>query len=114
MRHLKPILTFCLCLTVLVTSVTSAVARGQMATGQMVQICADGQAISVMVDADGTPIDAAHRCPDCLAVTAALPPNTADPARPAGRSMRLDVPAAALTHSRTSLHFFARGPPVLI
>jgi hypothetical protein len=114
MRHLKPMLTFCLCLTLLVTSVTSAVARGQMAAGRIVQICADGQAISVVLDERGNPVSTQHRCPECLAVTADLPPPAFDFGRPPTRWARINVPAVILHITITQLHAEARGPPALI
>jgi hypothetical protein len=114
MRHLKPLLIFCLCLTMLVTSVTVAFARGQMAFGQTLLICAEGEPVSITLDARGNPIDAAHPCPECLAITAGLPPDVIDVARPFGRWVRLSVPIGAGVASQTALHAFARGPPVLI
>jgi hypothetical protein len=114
MRYLKPILTFWLCLAMLITSVTSAVARGQMATGQMVQICANGQAISVMVDATGNPVDTTQHCPNCLAVTGDLPPKMPEFGPSHGQGIRLTVPMATLIVGLASIPAVARGPPVLI
>ena len=114
MRHLKPLLIFCLCLTMLTTSVTGAFARGQMAFGQTLMICAEGEPLSVTLDALGNQINPAHPCPDCVAVTTGLPPDTIDIARPLGRWVCLAVPNGARVTNQTTLHAFARGPPVLI
>jgi hypothetical protein len=113
-RHLKPILSFCLCLAVLASSVTSEVARGQMVAGKMVQICADGQAISVMLDANGNPVDASQHCPDCLAVTGDLPPTMLELGQPSVRWIRMTMPTAALIVGCATIKATARGPPALI
>lgn len=114
MRHLKPLLIFALCLTLFAASVTQAVARGQMAGGQMVQLCAGGEAVTVMMDAQGNPVDRQHPCPDCISVTAVLPSVDIAPAFPMGRNMRLPLPISGLLHAQTQLGACARGPPVLI
>ena len=114
MRALKPLLTLCLCLTVLVTSVTGAFARGQMAFGQTLQICAEGEPVSITLDAHGNPVNTAHTCPDCLAVTAGLPPAAFALAGPMGHWVRLPLPKAASLATRTNPHAYARGPPALI
>lgn len=114
MRHLKPLLTVLLCLTLLATSVTQAIARGQMAGGQMVQLCAGGEAVTVMLDVQGNPVDPASPCPDCLALTAALPPVTAGNPRSLGRAVRLPPTIFARLPLRAVLCAYARGPPLLI
>ena len=114
MRHLKPLLIFCLCLTMLISSVTGAFARGQMAFGQTLMICAEGKPLSITLDARGNPINAAHPCPECVAVTTGLPPSAIEFAQRPGRWVRLAVPNEVGVTNQTTLHAFARGPPVLI
>ena len=114
MRPLKALLTFALCLILLATSVTQAIARGQMAGGQMVQLCAGGKAVTVMTDAAGTPVDASPPCPECVAVTASLPPTARDMGRTAGCRVRLSPPVLAQPVARRQFCASARGPPVLI
>ena len=114
MRHVKPLLICCLCLTMLVTSVTGAFARGQMAFGQTLLICAEGEPAFITLDAAGNPVRPNHACPDCLAVTAGLPPNAIDMAQPPGRWVRLAVPCGAGVDAQKVWHSFARGPPALI
>ena len=114
MRAVKPLLTLCLCLTMLVTSVTGAIARGQMAFGQTLQICAQGEPVSITLDANGNPVNTAQTCPDCLAVTAGLPPTPVEYAQPLGRWARLPVPNTADPATQDTPHAFARGPPALI
>ena len=114
MRALKPLLSVALCLILLATSVTQAIARGQMTGGQMVQLCAGGKAITLTVDAQGNPIEDPHPCPDCIAVTDALPPVGAALDHPLARNMRQPLPVSPLWHAQPSIDAFARGPPVLI
>lgn len=114
MRLSKHILTAALCLIVIATSVTSAVARGQMATGQMVQLCAGGQAVTVMMDAQGNPVDPAHPCPDCLAVAAALPPANVELGLANGHWVRAVVAPLPPVVASTPLAAMARGPPIFV
>ena len=114
MQHLKPLLTVALCLIVLATSVTQALARGQMATGRMVQLCAGGQVVSVMMDAQGNPVDRSHQCPDCLALTAALPPVSSSPHPKAGRWLRIAPSAQTRAPTQKARLARARAPPALI
>lgn len=114
MLRLKPLLTFALCLIVLATSVTQAIARGQMASGQMVQLCAGGEAVTMLMDAQGNPVDPAQPCPDCLALTASVPPATNAVIRPIGPAQRLLPPAPDTLVVSAVPCACARGPPVLI
>lgn len=114
MRHLKPLLTVVLCLIVLATSVTQAIARGQMAGGQMMQLCAGGKAVTVMMDAQGNPADPASPCPDCAAITAALSPAAPDVIRASGHAVRLPPPVVISVVLQMARSADARGPPALI
>lgn len=57
---------FLLALTIALTSVTMAQARGQTrdAAGLMI-ICSGAGIVQVQVDAEGNPVGPAHICPDC-------------------------------------------------
>lgn len=114
MRLLKPILTFVLCLTLLATSVTQALARVQMPTGQMVQLCAGGQAVTVMLDAQGNPVEPVHACPDCLAVAADLPPASLALGLPNGHWVRVELAPLPPVVASPPLAAMARGPPVFV
>lgn len=114
MRDLNPLLTFALCLTLVATSVVQAMARGQMAGGQMVQLCAGGEAVTVLVDAAGNTLSPSHPCPDCLAVNAALPLAAKGVGRPTLRWIRLAPPGTARRVAGLQRCACARGPPVLI
>ena len=114
MRHLHSILTFALCLTLLATSVTQAVARGRMATGQMVQLCVGGQAVTVVIDAQGNPAGPVHPCPDCLVVAADLPRVGPEIGPADGRWIRLSLPIPTVLRTQAGFCACARGPPVLV
>ena len=91
MRNLRPVagvlFSASLCLTLVLATVSSAIAHVQMATGQVVDICAGADTITLTLDAQGNPINPPHHCPDCSALTAAPPEGAApDLARPVGRS----------------------------
>ncbi|MEM5475324.1 hypothetical protein [Pacificibacter sp. AS14] len=76
MRLLKPILAFVFAAVIIATSGAMASARGMArdASGEMV-LCLGTGSVTVLMDADGQPLGAAHFCPDCalasLAVAAA-------------------------------------------
>lgn len=113
-------LPYLLALLLIVSSITMAVARGQMASGSEMVICSGFGEISVTLDADGNPVTSvpqstAYPCPDCLCgLTAAL---RADP--PAimrlaitGRPQKIAASRAAV--SQDLLPAQARGPPLLV
>lgn len=98
----------------LAASVTGAFARGQMAFGQTLQICAEGAAISITLDARGNPVKLAQLCPECFGVAAGLPPAVVAFGRPDGRWHWVAIlPHVSLaTQSTTDVR--ARGPPAII
>ncbi len=111
-QTVKPFLTFCLCLTMLVTSATGAFARGQMAFGQTLQLCSETGAGSITLDARGNPVNAP--CPECFAVSWDLPPVpslVAPPFQP-GLPVLAGDPVFGVGHAPLGPQ--ARGPPALI
>ena len=114
MQCIKPLLTLALCLIVIATSATQAIARSQMAAGQMVQLCAGGEAVTVMVDAQGNPVGPDHSCPDCIAVVCGLPPVAFGWGRPQDHTTQVLRPEPGVFHTQSLLRARARGPPVLI
>ena len=114
MRHLKPLLILCLCLTMLATSVTNAFARGQMAFGQTLQICNEGEVSDIILDAHGNKLNPTHLCPECLAVTAGLPPAAFELPQALAQWQRITLPMRALLATQDHAHARARGPPALI
>lgn len=109
-----------LALLLIVSSITMAVARGQMASGSEMVICSGYGVISVTLDADGNPVapapqKTAYPCPDCLCgLTAALQADP--PASPRlatnGRPQKITATRAAV--SQDLLPAQARGPPLLV
>lgn len=103
-----------LSLVLAVASVSMAVARGQAPMGGTMELCSEGGAVTVMMDASGAPVPMApHLCPDCLSAATALdltvPLVLAAPdriARPVARA-----PLHTARHVATPLTFHARGPP---
>ena len=108
----RPILTFALVGVLLATSVTMAVARGQVRVGEQIVICSGYGLATIEVDAKGNPIGPVHICPDCtlhfLAFLSTLPPMVA---RPVTVARAVAVAQVALPLSRAPVATRARGPP---
>ena len=94
------------------TSVTAAVARGQMAGATEMVVCAGGGAVTVTFDASGTPVVHAHHCPVCTATSSAVAPaSVAGAARPLTRA-EVVLPGVSPTAARAARRgAVARGPP---
>jgi hypothetical protein len=112
MRALNALL---LSLLLAVTSVTTAVARGQEPMGLTLTLCSEGVAQTVTLDANGNPVAPhEHHCPDCLSgllaldLPAPLPPL----ARPLTRAAALALPQPIQAASAPRTPSRARGPPV--
>lgn len=93
-----------------------AVARGQAPMGAILTLCSQGQAVTVMLDANGTPVTAPpHLCPDCLSAVAALDLTSAPDLIAPDHALRLpagfDTPAPR--RDAPQIAFQARGPPAL-
>lgn len=102
----------CLVTVLSLTSVTAAVARGQMAGAVEMVICAGGAAASVMLDATGQPVEA-HRCPVCTAAgSGAGVPVAASVARPVTRAEAVRSGAGIALRKVGAGEPVARGPPV--
>ncbi len=80
-------------------------------------ICADGKTETIIVNADGAPVDPAQRCCDCTACTD-LGATAPLPERAVSRVIFTPVPGAALTarphvsHYTQSARPMPRAPPV--
>lgn len=112
MRALNALL---LSLLLAVTSVTTAVARGQEPMGLTLTLCSEGEARTVTLDASGNPVSAhEHHCPDCLSglVALDLPAPLPAPARPLTRATSLALPQPVQAASAPQTPSRARGPPV--
>ena len=101
-------LSLCLALA----SVTAAVAHVQSAGAHQITLCGTpGVEQTVTLNAFGDPVPAAHHCPDCLAVTAALAPVAAPVLPPPVRAERQAVALIATPDRAEALSPSARGPP---
>lgn len=94
-----------------VTSVTAAVARGQMAGASELVLCSGGVAATVMVDATGRKVEGPHHCPLCLAAMAGVGPVAPWAVRPVTRPVPALPEGAALWSGAALRGFAARGPP---
>ncbi|MCC2097411.1 MAG: hypothetical protein KDJ29_11005 [Hyphomicrobiales bacterium] len=113
MTALRPFVAALLALTLVTTSATVGVARGQTRASGTLIICAGQGVISIEVDAQGNPVGPVHICPDCvLAFMAATAGPAAIPARASGwhladwptTARAAQIPAPVGTP-------IARGPP---
>lgn len=110
-RVFRPISAVCLALILSLTSVSMALARGDMAVNGTMILCLGGMQVTVAIGPDGDPVIEEHICPDCVVGTLALggtPPQT--PPAPAVLTVRAplhDLSADAEQVQRPQ----ARGPP---
>lgn len=95
-------------------SVLMAPMRGNMAGLTQIEICADGAAAMLMVDARGNPVDAQHPCPDCLACQATGPAETAGALHFAAVILSLTRPMPPVVDAAglTQIPATARDPPL--
>lgn len=115
-RH--PLLTVLLALALCLSGLAQGAAAAGTGSGAMeVEICADGAARSILVDASGMPIDSdqhcAHeRCPDCVPVKAgALTSGPGLSAQRLARSRTSARPVFRIRPRRRPLAAQPRGPP---
>ncbi len=114
MRALRPFAFLVLALTLAVSSITAAMAHGQVRVGTELVICTGAGLQTIVLDADGNPAGPPHVCPDCTqAFVLALNAAPVFPARPATRVERVARADGPAPHTRTRDIPRARGPPVL-
>lgn len=115
MTWLRPFLTGCLALVIAATSLTMAVARGQVSTGDSIVICSGYGAVTITLDAQGNPVGPVHICPDCvLGAMAFVDANPGLPDRPASVARAVAAATVALPAGQTAPAACARGPPVTV
>lgn len=109
---LRAILWLWLVLMLSLTSVTAAVARGQMAGSADMVICAGGTEATVTLDAFGRAM-VRHPCPDCTAAGHALLAVPAKLVPVAGRQAVALLPASGKAKpDLAGIAPVARGPPL--
>lgn len=115
MRVSRPFACLVLAITLALTSITAAMAHGQVRVGTDITICTGTGPQTITLDANGDPAGPPHICPDCtLALVLGYVSAPPFPARPVTRGERIARPDVHPTHSRTREIPRARGPPVLI
>lgn len=110
---LRNLATLGLCLSMALTSITLAVARGATEpVGEMV-LCTGDDIRTVPVDAQGQPTGWPHVCPDCLlAVYAEAPHDPLPAARPACATARHPFADAQHPIPLAQPAMVARAPPL--
>ncbi|MDP4033737.1 MAG: hypothetical protein Q8P60_12970 [Pseudorhodobacter sp.] len=115
MTRLHPLVLALLMLALMATSVTMAVARGQVPSGETMVICSGYGTTTISVDAAGNPTGPVHPCPECLmglvAVLAPALPDLARPDLPSRKLVAVEIPPLA---SRSAPPARARDPPLSI
>ena len=86
--------TLVLAAVLALTSVTSAMARGQAPSMGLAVICTGMGEVTVALDAQGNPTSAIHACPECTLSPAIEPGRAAGPA-PGSRSRSASARAAS-------------------
>lgn len=97
------------------TSVTMAVARGQVQVGGQIVICTGDGVVSVDVDAGGNPVGPAHICPDCVLSFMAFSESApVGPVAPVTVARLVQDVVVVLPASRSLAAARARGPPLSV
>jgi hypothetical protein len=113
---LRALFPIALALVLALTSVSMAVARGQVAAGERIVICTGAGLVTIEIDAEGNPVGPVHICPDCaLGLIAAAATPSVVVARPAPRAadpLPVSAPAALFVQSARSPP--VRGPPLAV
>jgi hypothetical protein len=114
MSMVRAVLVAVLAIVLALTSVGAAMARGAMAGGSLVEICAEGGAATLRLDAGGNPVlPGAHQCLECLAALGAAPLPAPGPVPPLriGVEARFLLPQDGALPGREAPGAVARGPP---
>lgn len=113
MTRLPRLVSALLILVLMATSVTMAVARGQVPSGETMVICSGYGTTTISLDADGNPTGPVHPCPECLmglvAVLASALPALARPDLASHKLAAVKIPPLA---SRGMPPARARDPPL--
>lgn len=111
---MRAVLGLFLVMLLSVTSVTAAVARGQMAGAVDLVICAGAGLGTVTLDATGMPVSR-HHCPVCTAAPVAVTPDAPAMAlRPVTRAVAVAVVNRAGWQGADVPVPVARGPPLAV
>ena len=112
MIRLGQSLRLLLALCVALVSVHTAVGRAQALGAAEWQLCIGASVVTVTLDADGTPVEHHHACPDCVLSGLAVTPDAALALAPIPAATLLERPmAAVLAATAPRPEPLARGPP---
>ncbi len=113
---IKPVAALMLALVLMCTSITMAVARGQTQGGMVATLCSPDRVQTVVIDADGNPVPAAHICPYCIIGAAVLPDGGRVAPVPVRAARALDpmAPDAGVSTLRPNGLPEARAPPLSV
>lgn len=112
---LRLINTLFLSLTLALTSISMAAARGQNPDmGTDMVICTGVGMTTISIGADGEPVKTTHICPDSLSIFAVALASINTPALPTPVQWRAAPPADTLIAPQESLPPSARGPPLAV
>ncbi len=104
---------FFLSLTLVLTSFSMAMARGQNPDmGTDMVICTGVGMVTITIGADGEPVETAHICPDAMSIFAATTITHDIPAPLTALQWRVMAPDTVLTQPQETLSPSARGPPL--
>lgn len=114
-RSLRPLFLALMATILAVTSLTMAVARGQVQIAGEIVICTGYGITTVTVDDEGNPTGPVHLCPDMvLGMMAALDTPPPVLTRPEGRVERIEASAPARLRGSSVPQPRARDPPALV
>ena len=115
MKVFRSLLGSFVALALVLTSVQTAVARGQPAPKGMMVICAGATVVTVFVDADGQPVERRHLCPEGAFALFMFDPGSAvfQPPQVAWSAVVFSTRAAG-KQGAVRLAAQARGPPVSV
>ena len=112
-RRLRIFLGLFLSVVLFGTSITMAVARGQVEVAGQIVVCSGYGLTTIYVDENGNKVPKVHICPDCvLALLAALSVEPPRVWRPETRAVRLVAAPARLLDSHLLCPYCARDPPL--
>lgn len=104
-----------LSLSLVLTSYSMAVARGQSPDlGADMVICTGVGMITMTIGRDGEPVKITHICPDAMSIFATALLAHDMPAQPDTMQWRATVPSALIRQPQETLSPSARGPPLVV
>ncbi|WP_456389081.1 hypothetical protein [Profundibacter sp.] len=102
-----------LSMTLVLTSYSMAVARGQSPDiGSDMVICTGVGMVTITIGPDGVPVETTHICPDAMSLFAAAASTHVIAAQPNVMQWRIVLPETSAPTPQETLSPSARGPPL--